>query len=186
MKPMTDVRWLGPLWIGALATFSAVLTATYTCIVPFAALSVGAAMMLSTRQALLCTAAVWLANQGAGFLVMSYPWTANAIGWGAAIGAAAILATLAVQWLARRLESVRPPARTVIAFIGAFVVYQSTLYAAAVSVLGGTGAFAPGIIAQVLIVNVVTLVGLWGLSQLLTVTVASYRRRVLAPPARFV
>ena len=41
----------------------------------------------------------------------------------------------------------------------AFAVYESALYATAVSMLGGTAAFAPGIIAQVLGVNVVTLVG---------------------------
>jgi hypothetical protein len=181
MKPVTGVRWLAPLWIVALAAFSAALTATYTCIVPFAALSVGAAMMLSTRQALLCATTVWLANQGAGFLLMGYPWTASAIGWGITIGAAAILATVGVQWLTRRLDALRTAARTVTAFIAAFAVYQATLYLAAVSVLGGTGAFAPDIIAQVLVVNVVTLVGLWGFSQLLTVAMSSYRRRGSAP-----
>jgi hypothetical protein len=51
--------------------------------------------------------------------------------------------------------------------------------------LGGTAAFAPGIIAQVLVVNVVALVGLWGLNQLLTVALSSYRRRVSTSPARF-
>jgi hypothetical protein len=90
-----------------------------------------------------------------------------------------------VQWLVRHFEVLRSAARTVIAFIAAFVIYQATLYAVSVSMLGGTGAFAPGVVAQVLVVNAVTLIGLWGLSQLLTVMLSSYRRRVSAPPARF-
>jgi hypothetical protein len=73
----------------------------------------------------------------------------------------------------------------VIVFVVAFGVYQSVLYGAAVAVLGGTAAFAPGIIVQVLGVNLVALVGLWGVSQLLTVAFSSYRRRVSAAPARF-
>src|SRR5262249_54582453 len=53
MKPITptDVRWVRTLWIGALVAVSAGLTATYTCIVPFAALGVAAAITLSGRQA---------------------------------------------------------------------------------------------------------------------------------------
>jgi hypothetical protein len=185
MKPLaTDGRWLRALWIGTLVALSAGLTTTYTCIVPFAALSVAAAMTLSRREAVVATAAVWFANQAAGFVGMSYPWTASTIGWGAAIGAAAIAGTLAAQWLLRRLGGWRPRTQVVTAFALAFAVYESMLYAAALS-LRGTGAFAPGIMAQVLIVNVVTLGGLWALNQLLAVASSSYRRRVSPSPARF-
>lgn len=93
--------------------------------------------------------------------------------------------TLAAQWLLRRLEGLRSRIQTVTTFVMAFAVYESALYATAVSMLGGTAAFAPGIIAQVLGVNVVTLVGLCGLNQLLAMVFASYRRRVSATPARF-
>jgi len=183
MKPLADVRWVSALWIGTLVTLSAGLTATYTCIVPFAALSVAAAMTLSSRQALICTAALWFANQAAGFGVVNYPWTLNAIGWGAVIGAAAFAGTLAAKSCLRRLKGLSSHTRTVTGFLIAFAVYESTLYVAAVSMLGGAGAFAPGIIAQVLVVNVVALMGLWGLNQLLTAMLSSYRRRVSATPA---
>jgi hypothetical protein len=187
MTPMalTDARWIQTLWIGLLMAVSAGLTAGYTCVVPFAALGVAAAMTLPRREALVCTVAVWLANQAAGFGLMSYPWTINTIGWGAAIGVAALAGTLAAQWLLRNLQGLRPSIQTVTAFVIAFSVYQVTLYAAAVSMLGGTAAFAPGIIAQVLGVNVAALGGWWGLSQLLIVAASSYRRRVLVSPARF-
>jgi len=186
MKAMVDpdARWLRALWIGTLVGLSAVLTATYTCIAPFAALSVAAAMTLSSRQALLTMAGVWLANQVAGFGLLGYPWVSDTLGWGAAIGISAAAGTLATQWSLGRLNGTRSNVQTVIAFVVAFMVYQATLYVAAVSVLGGTGAFSPGILAQVLIVNVVALVGLWGLNQLLT-SWSSYRRRAAASPARF-
>jgi hypothetical protein len=187
MKPIapTDARWIHTLWIGLLMAVSAGLTTGYTCVVPFAALGAAAAMTLPRREALVCAMAVWLANQAAGFGLMNYPWALNTIGWGAAIGVAAMAGTLAAQWLLRRLEGLRSSIQTVTTFVMAFAVYESALYATAVSMLGGTAAFAPGIIAQVLGVNVVTLVGLCGLNQLLAMVFASYRRRVSATPARF-
>ena len=180
-----DAGWIHPLWIGLLIAVSAGLTAGYTCVVPFAALGVAAAMTLPRREALVCTIAVWLANQAAGFGLMSYPWTLNTIAWGATIGVAALAAARAAQWLLGSLQGLRLSIQTVIAFVTAFSVYQSILYATAVSMLGGPGAFAPGIIAQVFGVNVVALGGLWGLSQLLMVAASSYRRRASASPARF-
>ena len=172
-------------WIGTLVAVSAGLTTTYTCVVPFPALSVAAAMTLSRRQALGCTAAVWFANQAVGFGVMSYPWTLDTIGWGAAIGGAAVMGTVAAQWLLPRLHGVRSSAQAVTAFVMAFAVYESTLFGAAVSMLGGTAAFAPRIVVQVLGLNIVVLVGLWGLNLLLRVAFSSHRRRVSASPARF-
>jgi len=69
MKPIapTDARWIHTLWIGLLMAVSAGLTTGYTCVVPFAALGVAAAMTLPRREALVCAMAVWLANQAAGF-----------------------------------------------------------------------------------------------------------------------
>lgn len=185
MKPFADVRSLAALWIATLVTLSAGLTATYTCVVPFAAVSVAAAMTLSNRQALVCTVAVWFANQAVGFAVMGYPWTLNTVGWGVALGAAAIAGTFAAQSTLRGLKGLRLRTQAVTAFVMAFAVYESTLYAAALSMLGGAGAFAPGIIGQVLVLNVVALMGLWGLNQLLAAMLSDYRRRAAATPARF-
>src|SRR5262245_51630473 len=143
MKSMAqaDARWLWALWVGTLIALSAVLTSTYTCIAPFAALSVAAAMTLPWRQALMTTAGVWLANQAAGFVVLGYPWLPNTLGWGAAIGAGALVGTLSVLWLLGRLDGVCSSIQTVTTFVLAFSVYQAVLYTAAVSVLDGTSAF---------------------------------------------
>ena len=182
----SDVAWLRPLWLGLLIGASAALTTVYTCITPFAAFAVIAATTLSRRQALSCTAVVWLANQAVGFGALNYPWTAKTFAWGVAIGGAAVIGTLAAQWTVWRLGSFRSPAQTVAAFVSAFAFYQLTLYAAAASMLGGTGAFAPRIIGQVLLVNAVTLVGLFGLNQLVAAAAfLSRRRRAHASPARF-
>lgn len=117
--------------------------------------------------------------------MLHYPWTATTFAWGVAIGGAAVLGTLAAQWSVRRLGSFRSPARTVAAFVSAFSLYQLTLYVVAVSTLGGTGAFAPGIIGQVLLVNAVTLVGLCGLNQLVAAAgLLGRRRRARASLAR--
>jgi AAA domain len=81
---------------------------------------------------------------------------------------------LLAQWL-----------QTLGAFVLAFALYQLTLFVAAASLLGGTVAFAPRIIGQVLLVNSVALVGLYGLHRLLTrVTLLSRRDGADGSPAR--
>jgi hypothetical protein len=45
--------------------------------------------MLTTRAALLTVAALWLASRATDFAVLGYPWAADTILWGVAIGAAA-------------------------------------------------------------------------------------------------
>ena len=187
MKDVTtiDAAWFRPLSLALLIAASAALTTVYTCITPFAALAVIAATTLAARQALSCTVLVWLANQAVGFGILNYPWTVKTFAWGIAIGSAALIGTLAAQWTVRRLRPFRVPAQTVAAFASAFAVYQVMLYAVAISVLGGTGAFAPDIIGKVLLVNAVTLVGLCGLMQVFAATkFLSRRRRAHASPAR--
>jgi len=177
--------WLRPLWLGSLVAASAALTAVYTCVTPFAAFAVIAAMSLPRGQGLSFMTAVWLANQAVGFVVLSYPWTAATFAWGAAIGGAAMSGTLAAQWSVAWLGSLRAPARTTVAFATAFAVYELALYVVGVSMLGGLGAFAPRIIGQVLLLNAGTLVVLLALKQLLAAVSSTSRRlRIQASRAR--
>lgn len=174
------------LWLGLLVAASATLTAVYTCITPFAAFGVLAATTLSRRDGLLLMIVLWLANQAVGFGVLGYPWRADTLGWGVAIGGAALIGTLAAQWAVERSGSSRSLGQTVAAFLSAFVGYQLGLYALAVPFLSVAGAFAPSIIGQVLAVNVGALIGLVGVSQLLAaVEGLLHRRRVQTSPARF-
>jgi len=177
--------WLRPLWLGSLVAASAGLTMVYTCVTPFAAFAVIAAMSLPRGQGLSFMTAVWLANQAVGFAVLSYPWTASTFAWGAAIGGAAMSGTLAAQWSVSWLGSFRAAARTTVAFAAAFMVYELALYVVGVSVLGGLGAFAPQIIGQVLLLNAGTLVVLLALKHLLAAVASTSRRlRVQASRAR--
>src|SRR5262249_5506021 len=172
------------LWLGLLIVVSAALTTVYTCITPFAAFAVIAATTLSCRNAVVLTLALWLVNQVVGFGVLHYPWTAETFAWGVAIGGAAVIGTLAAYWTLRRFGSDSSLARRGVAFFAAFAVYELAIYAVAVAMLGRTGAFAPRIIGEVLLVNAVTLGGLVALNQLVAGIAVLSRRRAHASPAR--
>ena len=96
---------------------------------------------------------------------------------GVAIGGAAVLGVLCARWTVRRLDACAAPVRMLAGFGTAFTIYQLALYVVAASWLGGTGAFSPGIIGHVLLVNPVTLVGLLGLGHLVDVVGPLARRR---------
>lgn len=178
--------WFRPLWLALLIAAIAALTAGYTCITPFGAFAVIAALTVSRRDAVMLAVALWLTNQVVGFGVLSYPWTASTLAWGVAIGVAAVIATLAAHWAVRRLVAFHVLARITAGFVAAFVLYEGALYIVAVFVLGGTEAFAPVIVGQVLFANAVTLVGLVALQQLAVsgVAILSRRRRAQASAAR--
>lgn len=188
VRPMTvsDVTWVRPLWLGLLVAASAALTAGYTCITPFAAFAVIAATILSRRQALSCIVLTWLANQAVGFGALNYPWTARTFAWGVALLGAGLMGTLAAQWSVRRLGSLPSLTRALAGFGSAFVLYQVTLFAVAVSMLGGVEMFTPRVIGQALLVNTLALVGLFGLNQLAAAAaLVSRHRRARVSPARF-
>ena len=179
--------WFRPVWLGLLIAAIAALTTGYTCITPFAAFAVIAAITLPRRDAVILAVALWLTNQAVGFGVLNYPWTASTFAWGAAIGAAAVIATLTAHWAVRRLAALHIVARMAAGFAGAFVLYELALYVVAVSMLGGTEVFGPAVVGQVLFANAVTLVGLVALHQLVVVGAAILsHRRVQASPARLV
>ena len=174
-------------WLLLLIAASAGLTTWFACITPFVAFGVIAATTLPRRSALCLTVAVWIANQAVGYGILHYPWTVDSTAWGVAIGGATVIGLFTAHWTAARLRSLRSPVQTLATFVSAFALYELTLYAAAVSILGGNGAFAPGIVAQVFLVNAVTLVGLYGLNQLAAAArVLNHRRRAHASPARVV
>ena len=181
-----DAAWFRYVWLGLLVAGTAVLTGVFTCITPFAAIAAVGATTLSRRHAVILTLAVWGTNQAVGLGVLSYPWTASTLGWGVAIGAAALVGALAAHATVQRLGSLSVAGRTVAAFGAAFATYQLGLYAIAVAMLDGARAFTPSIVGQVLLVNAVAVVGLAALYQLLAaVVLLGRRRRAHASPARF-
>jgi hypothetical protein len=148
------------LWLALLIAASVATSLGFACAVPLAAFAAAGALTLSRRDALLLVAAVWLANQIVGFAVLGYPWTVNCIAWGVALGAVALLSTVAARGIADRLGRVRSVTRSVAAFLAAFVVYEGALFMVAL-VLGGSEDFTLAIIGRIFAVNAIGMAALF-------------------------
>jgi hypothetical protein len=139
----------------ALASFG------FACATPFAAFAVVAADMLPLPQALLVMTAVWIVNQSIGFAALGYPLDASTLLWGFAIGVGALAATAEASVLVRSPigSNQNAPAALGLAFVGAYSVYEVTLFAFT-PLLGGVGAFTPHIILRLGALNLLWLIGL--------------------------
>jgi len=115
----------------------------FGCIVPFAAIAASAALALRWRSGVVLVVIVWVLNQAAGFAFHHYPHHASTYAWGAAL----LVASLAAFAVARVVR-VRP----ILALLAAFASFEVVLMAFSV-VLGDWGAYAPGILANLLFWN---------------------------------
>src|SRR6266568_8344446 len=158
-----DTGWGHEFWLALLVAASAAFSFVFACATPFAAFGAAAALTLSRRDALRLTVAVWLANQVLGYAVLQYPWTANSFAWGAVLGAAAILTTVAARGVALRLAGRSDGGLALATSLAAFMVYEGGLFAVAVALLGGTESFTLLIVGRVFSVNVIALIGLYAL-----------------------
>jgi hypothetical protein len=186
MRP-NESAWHRPLWGAVLIAVSMALTTAFACITPLVAIAVMAALAAPRRTAIGLAIAAWVANQAVGFGVLHYPWTGNSIAWGIVLGGATVAAALTAQWVLGRLSAVGSAMQVLAAFLPAFAVYELGLYAVALAWLGGTQDFAPAIVTQVLIVNTVALLGLYGFDQIVSVIVRLMARRAarVSPGRRF-
>jgi hypothetical protein len=160
--------WRHPLWLGLLVAASVVFSLGLACAVPLAAFAAAAALSLSRRDALLLILLVWLANQLVGFTVLHYPWTASTFTWGVVLGAVAVLATWASQWIAGRLVDVRRAFTVTAAFLIAFAVYEAALFTVSATLLGGTEIYTAAIQGRMFAINAAAFVGLLVLNYLAT------------------
>lgn len=155
-----DTGWGHQLWLALLVAASATFSFVFACATPFAAFSAAAALTLSRRDALRLTVAIWLANQVLGYAVLDYPWTPNSFAWGAVLGAAAILTTVAARGVALRVAGRSCGVLALATLLAAFMVYEGVLFAVAMAWLGGTESFTLPIVGRIFSVNAVALVGL--------------------------
>lgn len=167
------------LFFALLVAVSAVGSAAFACVTPFAAFAVAAAYGLSARMAMLTVTFVWLANQIIGFAALDYPWTMDTGLWGLAIGAAALLAT-AAACAATRLAGRNVAVGLAAAVVAAFAIYEAGLFLVSFA-LGGQETFAPAIIGQYALLTLAWAVGLVGTCQMLRYTGATAGH--YAPPA---
>lgn len=140
------------LWIAVLVVASGVFSLGFACAVPLAAFAAIAALTLSRRDAFALIGAVWLANQIAGFAVHHYPVTASTLAWGAGLGAAALLATLAAQWANGHLPQSHAVA-AIAAFLTAFAVYEGSLFAISLALASGVPDYALSIVGRIFAIN---------------------------------
>src|SRR5262245_39542962 len=108
--------WRHPFWLALLIGASVTFTLGFACAAPFAAFSAAAALTLARREAYCLTLGVGLANQVIGFAFLNYPWDANCLAWGAAIGVTAVLSTLAARQAVHRLKGLNPIAGAAVIF----------------------------------------------------------------------
>ncbi len=162
MQPRTliPLNWPSALCMAFMPAASVALSLGFACAAPLAAFGAASGLTLTRRNAILATLAAWLANQATGCAALGYPLTANSFAWGAALGLAAMVATLAARWSGARVGGLFRAAIPVAAFAVAFVTYEATLFAAALAFLGGTEHFTIAIVSRVLEINAIAMLGL--------------------------
>jgi hypothetical protein len=144
--------WRRPFWVLLLVAASVIFSFALACAVPFAGLCAVAACTLPRRDALAVAAGAWAANQVIGFAFLHYPWTANCVAWGVAIGLSALLCTLAARWARWRLVRSHSLVSGVVAFAAAFATFEAGLAGSSL-LLGGTESFTPSVLVGVLGIN---------------------------------
>ncbi len=159
-KNLIHLNWPSALWMAFIAAASVTLSLGFACAAPLAAFGAASALTLTRRNAMLATLGAWLANQTTGCTALGYPLTANSLAWGAVLGLAAIAAMLAARWSGARVAGLFRAAIPVAAFAAAFVAYEATLFAAALTFLGGTEEFTAAIIGRVFEINAIVMLGL--------------------------
>jgi hypothetical protein len=149
------------LWPALLIAVSAISTLGFACVTPFAAFAVAAAYVLPARAALFSVSGVWLANQAIGFAFLNYPWDANTVLWGIAIGAAALTATAVASLVLTSSARPRAVIALGLALPAAFVCYEAGLFLVTFG-LGGQEAFTPAIVGPFALLNLAWTVALVG------------------------
>ena len=161
------------LWTAILAAAVVAGSFALSCTTPFAALAVALAATVGLRASLSTIGLVWAVNQIVGFTLFHFPWTANAFGQGAAIGAAALLGTVSAHAILRR----RGLVRLGVALLVSFAVYEAALWLAAL-VLGGRETFATPIVLQIALINGAWFAGLIALNEIAAALCKSWLGRI--------
>ncbi len=154
------------LWVSLLVAASVPFSLGFACATPLAAFAAAAALMSSRREALALILSVWFVNQLVGFTMLGYPWTASTFAWGVALGAAAVLATLAGQWTAGRSGDAPRLVSFLATGLAGFAAYEAALFVVAVTWLGGTEDFTAAILGRIFVINAAAFVGLLVLHRL--------------------
>lgn len=151
--------WRYWLLFGLLIAASVLTSLAFACALPLAALAAVAVLHLDRGPSLVVVAAAWLANQLVGYLLLDYPRSWDSFAWGGAILLAAAAAVFAADAIARRLGR-GPALGGIVALLGGFAAYEAVLALFAAVLPGSWAAFAPAIVARILVVNLLAFAGL--------------------------
>lgn len=165
------------VWLLILALAVVAATVALSCVTPFAALAVALTATVGLRASLLVMIFVWLANQAIGFAFFHFPRTPETLLMGIAIGGAAIMGTIAASALLNRMRSGLLLFRLGGALLLSFGVYELLLFVA-VAFLGDLATFRPAIVAELAIVNAVSLVGLVALNEIVAAVCRPWLGRI--------
>ena len=157
-----------------LALASVVFSLGLACAMPFAGLAAQAALVVSRRGAVAASLLAWAANQAIGYGLLAYPVTVGSMGWGIALGVAAVLATLTAHVAA---ATVRGLARPIAAFAAAFVAQQGVVFAARLALPSHPDAFTSSVVLSLLAINALAFASLLAVCA----TVPDLRRATLTP-----
>jgi hypothetical protein len=146
-------EWRRSLWMGSLVFLSVVFSLSFSCAAPLAAFAAIGGLTLRRHDALVLIGAVWLANQITGFALLHYPLERAAFAWGGALGAVALLATLAACWVNGRLAQRNRLLGSSAAFLAAFAAYEGALFAISAMTANGHSNFAPAIVLRIFMIN---------------------------------
>ena len=145
------------LWPAVLAVAAIGGSWALACVTPFAAFAVILAESERRTTALFTVGLIWAANQVVGVMLLGYPLDVHSIGWGVAIGAAALLATAVAAAVAR--TGLQRGLRLIVAFVAAFAIYEAAL-ALVAATTGELEHFAPATVAQLAELDVAWLAAL--------------------------
>ncbi|SFK34437.1 hypothetical protein [Methylocapsa palsarum] len=163
---LSAASWRKPAWIALLVAASVAFTLGFACATPLAAFAAVAAMTLARRDALSLIGLVWLANQTVGFGVLHYPWTAECLAWGAALGVIALLSVMGAELGAKRFIASNRLFASSAAFVFAFGVYEGLLFIASVTFQSGVEDYAPAIVGRIFAINAAAFIGLLAMNKI--------------------
>jgi hypothetical protein len=163
MTYMTSLQWNKgqALWPASLMASTIVGSLLLACVFPFASFAALAALTMSPRRGLALVTVAWALNQATGFLIMSFPWEAQAVGHGFAILAATLAATVVARFAVATIRGA-VALRAGAALISAFAVHQVLLRSYA-SIGGGAENFSSEIIMGVALNDALWFAGLLAL-----------------------
>ncbi len=154
------------IWPATLGAGTVLGSFALACVFPFAAFAALAALTMTRRNALMLVTGVWGINQAVGFLLLSFPWDAQAVGHGIAILVATLAASDLARFAADKVGS-NGIGRSLVALATAFVAYEVLLLGYA-QFGGGAENFTAEIVSSIALIDALWFAGLMALRFVLT------------------